>query len=146
MRNRKLAMIAGACIIAAGGAFAQTATVTTTTQQQYDTSQQNHNAAAGAVGGAAVGAAVAGPVGAAVGAVAGAATGVAATPPKKVTTYVVQHPSQEVTLGSEVKVGTVVPSSVTLTAVPNTQYAYVYTNNTPVIVNPHTRKIIKVIN
>lgn len=144
MFNRKLVTLAAVGMIAAGGAFAQTTTVTTT--HEYNKAQQNHNAAAGMVGGAAVGAAVGGPVGAAVGAVAGAVTGVAATPPQEVTTYVEKHPVQQVTIGNQVEVGTVVPDSVTLTEVPDTHYAYVYSNNQPIIVNPKTRKVIQVIN
>lgn len=144
MTNRKFIAVTGACLLAAGSAFAQS-TVTTTTSTQVDQTQQKHNEAAGAIGGAAVGAAVGGPVGAAVGAVAGAAGGIIATPPKKVTTYVEQHPVNEVAINERVATGVVLPDAVTLTPVPQSKYAYVYSDGHAVIVNPENRKVLKVV-
>lgn len=143
MKSRTLTALTGAIVIAAGSALAQSTVTTTTTQP--NTGQQQRNGAAGMLGGAAAGAAVGGPIGAAVGAAVGAAGGVLVTPPNTVTTYVEQHPVQSVVIPGEVTTGVVLPDTVTLTPVPDTQYAYVYSNGQPVIVNPSSRKVVQVL-
>lgn len=113
----------------------------------YDKKKVRADATAGAVAGAATGAAIGGPVGAAVGGIVGAAGGVAVThPDKKVTTYVTGHPVPAVTLQGDMRTGVVIPDSVTLTPVPNSKFAYVYDDGTPVIVNPQNRTVVKILN
>lgn len=120
---------------------------------EYDKSKVGRNAAAGAVAGIAAGAAVAGPIGAAVGAAAavggaiGAATGAIATAPDKtVTTYITSHPVPATEVEGTIKEGVVIPQTVTLTPVPNSNFAYFYAGNDPVIVNPQNRTVVRVMN
>lgn len=103
---------------------------------------EDHDKATGAgiVAGAAAGAMVAGPPGAVVGGIIGGATGAATTPPtKEVTTYTVENPVPSVAYSGDLKVGTVLPSDVMVTPVPESDYAYVYLDNTPVVVDQHHR-------
>ena len=100
----------------------------------------------GAVGGAAVGGVVGGPVGAIVGAGVGGAIGNAAEPPDEVVTYIRRDSAPSVTVRERVVVGEPLPSSVELRTVPqHTEYRYAVVNNQRVIVEPKTRKVIKVI-
>lgn len=96
----------------------------------------------GAVGGAIAGAVIAGPVGAVVGGVAGAAIGAAVDPPKEVRTYVTENALDPVYVDGEVVVGATLPEPVAVTPVPNSEYAYVYLNGVPVLVEPGTRKVV----
>lgn len=103
--------------------------------------------AAGAVGGAAAGAVVGGPVGAVVGGTVGAVVGSSAEPSDEVVTYVQRERVAPVTIQEEIVVGEPLPSSVELHAVPQHQeWRYAYVNNKRVIVEPRTRKVIRVIN
>ena len=100
----------------------------------------------GAVGGAAVGGVVGGPVGAIVGAGVGGAIGNAAEPPDEVVTYVRRDRAPTVTVRERVVVGEPLPSSVEIRSVPqHTDYSYAVVNNQRVIVEPRSRKVIKVI-
>jgi len=99
----------------------------------------------GAVGGAIAGAVIAGPVGAVVGGVAGAAVGAAVDPPREVQTYVTGHPVDPVYLEGEVVVGATLPDTVQIVEVPSYEYAYVYVNGVPVLVDPGSRKVVYII-
>jgi hypothetical protein len=100
----------------------------------------------GAVGGAVVGGVVGGPVGAVVGAGVGSTVGMAAEPPDEVVTYVRREESPSVTVREHVVVGEELPSTVELRTVPShTEYRYAVVNNERVIVEPKSRKIIKII-
>jgi hypothetical protein len=102
--------------------------------------------AGGAVGGAVVGGAVGGPVGAVVGAGVGATVGMAAEPPAPVVTYVQREDIPSVAVQEEVVVGQPLPATVTIHSVPQyTQYSYAVVNNKRVIVEPKSRKVVKII-
>ena len=59
--------------------------------------------------------------------------------------YVKKQPLASVTLpGLELNVGTALPDTVELREVPDVQYRYVVIDNRTVVVDPGTRKIIKV--
>ncbi len=134
-----LAAVAGSTLIA-GAAAAQTTVITT------DNSAERHeNATGGMVAGAATGAIVGGPVGAVVGAAVGATAGNHLTPDTKTITYVEKHPVQVVPMNGQAVAGYVVPDTVQLTPVPNSQYSYVYTEQHPVLVNPQTREVVTVV-
>lgn len=103
----------------------------------------------GAASGAVVGGVVGGPVGAVVGATVGAGVGAAVEPPKEVVTYVQSEriPPQTVTVQDEIVVGKPAPASVELRAVPNhSKFRYAFVNNSRVIVDADTGKVVKVIN
>jgi hypothetical protein len=106
-------------------------------------------AAGGAVGGAIVGGAVGGPVGAAAGATVGAAVG-GISDETKFRGYVVErrHPSYR--YSNELNVGVVLPESgVTYYEVPReygtTEYRYTVVNDRTVLVDPRTRKVVRII-
>lgn len=100
----------------------------------------------GAVGGAAVGGVVGGPVGAVVGAGVGGAVGAAAEPPAGVVTYVERERAPSVTVRERVVVGEPLPATVELRTIPeHTEYRYAVVNNQRVIVEPKSRKVIKII-
>ena len=59
--------------------------------------------------------------------------------------YVKKQPLASVTLpGVELNIGTALPDTVELREVPDVQYRYVVIDNRTVVVDPGTRKIIKV--
>ncbi|MGD9740033.1 MAG: DUF1236 domain-containing protein [Bauldia sp.] len=103
---------------------------------------------AGAAGGAVVGALIGGPIGAAIGAAVGGAAGagaaVAIDPPAEVRTFVTTQTPQPVMLTGEVVIGAGVPDVVTLTPVPNYEYAYANINGQFVLIDPTTRAIVYV--
>jgi hypothetical protein len=102
--------------------------------------------ATGAVGGAVVGGVVGGPVGAVVGAGVGGTVGLAAEPPGEVVTYVQREEIPSVAVRERVVVGEPLPATVQLRSVPqHTEYRYAVVNNQRVIVEPKTRKVIKII-
>jgi len=84
--------------------------------------------------------------GAVIGALGAAVTGVAdaITPEPRVVTYVRANPVEPVYLDGEVRVGSLVPEVVTLREVPEYEYRYAYINDTPVLVDPATRRIVYV--
>ena len=108
-------------------------------------------AAAGAATGAVGGAVVGGPVGAAVGGVAGAVVGgIADQQQPEFRTYVTTQKVPSYTYKEEVRVGAVLPEAgVTYHEVPAQYkvkgYKYTVVNNTPVLVEPSSRKIVQVI-
>ncbi len=99
--------------------------------------------------GAATGVIVGGPVGAAVGGVTGAAVGAMLEPPQTVVTYVreVPAPQTRVVVEESIVVGQPLPETVVLTPVPdNPKFAYAVVNDERVIVEPSSRKVIRVLN
>lgn len=100
----------------------------------------------GAARGAAEGSHVLGPVGAAVGGVVGGAIGVLEPPPPPVVTYVEREDVPSVTVEKRVVVGEALPETVVIHRVPHHErYAYAVVNHERVIVEPHSRKVIKII-
>jgi hypothetical protein len=127
MRIRLLAA-AAALALAPAVAFAQGTTV------------------GGAVGGAVVGGVVGGPVGAVIGAGVGGTVGAAAEPPAPVVTYVEKNPVPEATVEERVVVGEPLPATVELHTIPKYQhYSYAVVNHQRVIVEPRSRKVVKII-
>ena|SRR3712207_3186170 len=108
-------------------------------------------AAAGAATGAVGGAVVGGPVGAAVGGVTGAIVGgIADQQQPEFRSYVTTQKVPSYTYREEVRVGATLPESgVTYYEVPTEYkvkgYKYTVVNNTPVLVEPSTRKVVQVI-
>lgn len=106
-------------------------------------------AVAGTVGGAVAGALIGGPVGAAIGGVIGATGGATAgaviDPPEVARTYVTSNPLDPVYLDGEVVVGAGVPDTVTLQAIPDYDYQYVYINGQAALVDPSSRRIVYVV-
>lgn len=100
----------------------------------------------GAADGAAAGGAVGGPVGAAVGGTVGAAVGAAVDIPGAVITSVLGAPARSVVVKERVVVGEPLPAYVELQPVPQyTEYRYAVVNDRRVIVEPRTRRVIRVI-
>jgi len=128
MNNRFAVSLIAASLLASGAAYAQSTTAT------------------GAASGAAAGGAVGGPVGAAVGGTVGAAVGAGLEIPNAVITSIQGERVPSVTVRERVVVGGPLSATVQLRAVPNyTQYRYAVVNDRRVIVEPKTRKIIKII-
>jgi hypothetical protein len=112
---------------------------------------QNGGAAAGAATGAVGGAIVGGPVGAAVGGVTGAIVGGALSreDDARVRRYVIEQRRPSVRVKDRVVVGEPLPAEVQLYPVPpdvgvRTEYRYTVVNDRPVLVDPHSRRVIEV--
>jgi hypothetical protein len=89
---------------------------------------------------------VGGPVGAAVGGTVGAAVGAGLEIPNAVIMSVQGERAPSVTVRERVVVGEPLPASVELRPVPSyTEYRYAVVNDRRVIVEPRTRKVIKII-
>jgi Protein of unknown function (DUF1236) len=128
MKNRLAISLIAASLFASGAAFAQS------TMRE------------GAANGAAAGGAVAGPVGEAVGGTVGAAVGLGLEIPNAVITSIQGERAPSVVVRERVVVGEPLPPSVELRTVPShTEYRYAVVNDRRVIVEPRTRKIIKII-
>src|SRR6188472_2921117 len=133
--SKKILVVAALACIASTGAFAQS----------------GGGVAAGAATGAVGGAVVGGPVGAAVGGVAGAIVGgIADQQQPEFRTYVTTQKVPSYTYREDVRVGAVLPASgVTYYEVPAQYkvkgYRYTVVNNTPVLVEPKSHKIVQVI-
>jgi len=128
MRNRFAVSLIAASLLASGAAFAQS-----TTEQ-------------GARDGARAGGDVGGPVGAMVGVTVGAAVGAGLEIPNAVITSVQGERAPSVVVRERVIVGEPLPAEVELRPVPHyTQYEYAVVNDRRVIVEPRTRKVIKII-
>lgn len=133
----KMTFVAGtiAVLLAPVGAYAQSDTGAAT------------GAATGAVGGAIVG----GPIGAAVGGVTGAIIGGITSPQQpRFREYVVTQGVPSYRYSDEVRVGAVLPESgVTYYEVPAEYgargYRYTVLNDTPVLVDPRTRRVVQII-
>jgi hypothetical protein len=111
----------------------------------------NGGAAAGAATGAVGGAIVGGPIGAAVGGVTGAIVGgLAGEQQPQFRQYVVRQDVPSYRYQEEVRVGATLPESgVTLYEVPAEYgvrgYRYTVVNDTPVLVEPGTRRIVQIV-
>ena len=135
-RTALIAATAGSALLATA-AVAETTVYTqngATVYTEKNTEEKADNARAGAVAGATAGAIVGGATG-----------GNAATPDREVVTYVQTNPVAPVIIDGQVAAGYVVPETVVLTPVPETEYAYVYTDSNPIIVDAQTRQVIEVV-
>ncbi len=127
MNNRLAVSLIAASLLTSGAAFAQSTTAT------------------GAANGARTGGEVAGPVGEIVGGTVGAAVGAAVEIPNAVITSIPER-EPSVTVRERVVVGEPLPPTVELRTVPShTEYRYAVVNDRRVIVEPRTRKVIKII-
>jgi hypothetical protein len=128
MRTRFVVALIGASCLMCGAALAQSTTAT------------------GAVNGARAGGEVAGPVGEIVGGTVGAAVGAGLEIPNAVITSVERERAPSVVVRERVVVGEPLPPDVELRPVPSyTAYRYAVVNDRRVIVEPRTRKVIKII-
>jgi hypothetical protein len=127
MMNKRLAVsLIAASLLTSGAAFAQSTT------------------AQGAADGAAAGGQVGGPIGAMVGGTVGAAVGAAVEIPNAVITSIPRDRS--VVVREQVVVGEPLPAAVELRTVPShAEYRYAVVNDRRVIVEPRTRRVIKII-
>jgi len=117
-----------ASLMTSGAAFAQSTTVE------------------GAHNGAAAGGAVAGSLGAMVGGTVGAAVGAGLEIPNAVITSIDQERAPSVVVRERVVVGEPLPETVVLRPVPRySEYRYAVVNDRRVIVDPRTRRVIKII-
>src|SRR5580698_1231499 len=129
MKSRLMFPLIAVTLLASGSVWAQSTTAT------------------GAVNGARTGGAVAGPVGEIVGGTVGAAVGAVIEVPNAVITSVqgVREPNG-VTMEEPVAIGEPLPASVEVRPVPGyTDYRYAVVNNQRLIVDPHTRRVIRVV-
>lgn len=100
----------------------------------------------GAVNGARTGGEVGGPIGAMVGGTVGAAVGAGLEIPNAVVTSIDRERRPSVVVRERVVVGEPLPGDVVLYPVPQyTEYRYAVVNDRRVIVDPHTRRVIKII-
>lgn len=128
MTNRLAASIVAISLVASSAAFAQSTTVE------------------GSRAGAATGGAVAGPVGEAVGGTVGAAVGLGLEIPNAVINSIQGERAPSVVVRERIVVGEQLPASVELRTVPNhSEYRYAVVNDRRVIVEPRTRKIVRII-
>lgn len=128
MHNRLAVSLFAASLLASSAAFAQSTTVQ------------------GAHDGARAGGAVAGPVGEVVGGTVGAAVGLGLEIPNAVITAIPPDRGHSVVVHERVVVGEPLPPTVELRTVPShTEYRYAVVNDRRVIVEPRTRKVIKII-
>jgi len=126
MTNRFAVSLFAASLLTSGAAFAQSTTVQ------------------GANEGARAGGAVAGPVGEVVGGTVGAAVGLGLEIPNAVITGLPRERS--VVVQERVVVGEPLPTTVELRPVPQyTEYRYAVVNDRRVIVDPRTRRVVKII-
>ena len=128
--------------------FAATAVASLAAQAQYyhGPGYTQEDAAGGAaVGGAVVGAAAGAIVGGTVGAASDAATAIFTPPPPPVVTYVERERVPSVAVPDEVIVGRTLPPTVVLHQVPKYKYEYAVVNHKRVIVEPGTRRVVKII-
>ena len=126
MNNRFAVSLIAASLLTSSAAFAQSTT------------------AQGANEGARAGGAVAGPVGEVVGGTVGAAVGLGLEIPNAVITGLPRDRS--VVVREQVVVGEPLPATVELRPVPShTEYRYAVVNERRVIVEPRTRRVVKII-
>jgi hypothetical protein len=128
MKSKLAVSLAAVSLLASGSAFAQSTT------------------AAGAVNGARTGGAVAGPVGEIVGGTVGAAVGAAVEVPNAVIRSVEGAQTRSVMIEEPIVVGEPLPAAVEVRPVPGyVDYRYAVVNNQRVIVDPRTRRVIRVV-
>jgi hypothetical protein len=126
MTNRFAVSLIAASLLTSSAAFAQSTTVQ------------------GANEGARAGGAIAGPVGEAVGGTVGAAVGLGLEIPNAVITGLPRDRS--VVVREQVVVGEPLPDTVVLRPVPShAEYNYAVVNERRVIVEPRTRRVVKII-
>jgi hypothetical protein len=126
MKNRLAVSVVAASMLISGAAFAQSTT------------------AQGAAEGAAAGGQVGGPIGAMVGGTVGAAVGAGLEIPNAVINSVPRGHS--VVVEERVVVGEPLPPTVELRPVPqHTEYRYAVVNDRRVIVEPRTRKVVRIL-
>jgi len=126
MKTRLAITLAAASLLASSAAFAQSTT------------------AQGAADGARAGGDIGGPIGAMVGGTVGAAVGAGLEIPNAVLGGIPREHS--VVVHEHVVVGEPLPATVELRPVPNyTEYRYAVVNDRRVIVEPRTRRVIKII-
>ena len=127
MNKRVAVSLIAASLLASGSAFAQSTTVQ------------------GADEGVRAGGAIGGPAGAVVGGTVGAAVGAAVEIPNAVITSIPRG-ERSVVVHEPVVVGEPLPPSVSFRVVPNhVEYGYAVVNDQRVIVEPRTRRVIRVI-
>ncbi|MBO4221425.1 DUF1236 domain-containing protein [Bradyrhizobium neotropicale] len=127
MTKRVAISVIAASLLASGAAFAQSTTVE------------------GAANGARAGGEIAGPVGEIVGGTVGAAVGAGLEIPNAVITSIPRD-EPSVVVRERVVVGEPLPSTVELRTVPrHTEYRYAIVNDRRVIVEPRTRRVVKII-
>jgi hypothetical protein len=128
MRNSLAVALIGASLLASSAAFAQSTTAT------------------GAANGARAGGEVAGPLGEIVGGTVGAAVGAGLEIPNAVITSVQRENAPSVVVRERVVVGEPLPPAVELRPVPSYgEYRYAVVNDRRVIVEPRTRRVVKII-
>jgi hypothetical protein len=128
MNSRLTVSIIAASLLASSAAFAQSTTAT------------------GAREGARTGGAVGGPVGEVVGGTVGAAVGLGLEIPNAVITSIQGERAPSVTVRERIVVGEPLPPSVKLRAVPrHSEYRYAVVNDQRVIVEPRTRRVLRII-
>jgi Protein of unknown function (DUF1236) len=128
MSNRFAVSLLAASLVASSAAFAQSTTVE------------------GAANGARAGGEIGGPVGAMVGGTVGAAVGAGLEIPNAVITSVESESAPSVVVHERVVVGEPLPAEVELRPVPRYhEYRYAVVNDRRVIVEPRTRRVIKII-
>jgi hypothetical protein len=129
MMNKRFAVsLIAASLLTSGAAFAQSTT------------------AQGARDGARAGGQVGGPVGEAVGGTVGAAVGLGLEIPNAVITSIQAERAPSVVVRERVVVGEPLPATVELRTVPShSEYRYAVVNDRRVIVEPRTRRVIKII-
>jgi hypothetical protein len=126
MKTRLAISLAALSLLASSAAFAQSTT------------------AQGAADGARAGGEIGGPIGAMVGGTVGAAVGAGLEIPNAVLGGIPRNDS--VVVQERVIVGEPLPETVVLRPVPNyTEYRYAVVNDRRVIVEPRTRRVIKII-
>ncbi|TBN43835.1 DUF1236 domain-containing protein [Paracoccus subflavus] len=134
-------------VVTEGAPVVVTTPSTTVETVESDPATTGGGAAGGATSGAIAGAVVGGPVGAAVGGLAGAVMGDisedALTPATR--TYIMENRTESVVIDGDATVGTVLPETVEVQTIPDSEYRYVYVNDRPVLVEPETRKVIHII-
>jgi hypothetical protein len=66
--------------------------------------------------------------------------------PDTVTTYVTQQPVEDTVIDGDIVVGTALPDKVVIKNVPdNDDYGFAFVNKKRVIVEPKTRKVVKIV-
>jgi len=128
MKSRLMVPLIAVSLLASGSAWAQSTTAT------------------GAVNGARTGGAVAGPIGEIVGGTVGAAVGAAVEIPNAVITSIPDDRVSSVTIQDRVVVGEPLPAAVEVRPVPGySDYRYAVVNDRRLIVDPRTRRVIRII-
>jgi len=128
MKSKLAVSLTAVALLASGSAFAQSTTAT------------------GAANGARTGGSVAGPVGEIVGGAVGAAVGAAVEVPNAVIRSVEGIDATPVVIEEPIVVGEPLPAAVEVRPVPGyVDYRYAVVNNQRVIVEPRTRRVIRVI-